>query len=407
MDKIKVGITHGDFNGISYEIIIKSLLDPRIFDLCTPVVYGSAKVAGYYKGMIPDAESFSFNVITDPEQANPKRANMIVCVDENVKIDPGQPTVVSGQYAIASLNAAVRDLKAGKIDVLVTCPINKKNTTGDDFGFIGHTEYLAAQFGDAEPLMFMVSDVLKVGLVTMHIPLSAVPGAVTTEAVLNHIRAIKRSLERDFSISGPKIAVLGLNPHAGDDGLLGPEEQEIIIPAIQSAKYENILAFGPFAADGFFGSGAYRKFDAVLAMYHDQGLAPFKALTFADGVNFTAGLSVVRTSPAHGVGFDIAEKMVADPSPMRAAIYQAIDIFRNRQVFDLAAANPLQHFSKNERNNADGGGRGGNRRGGADRDADVADLLKDTSDVVATADTNAAVAASVTTGQSGESAPAE
>lgn len=398
MDKIKVGITHGDFNGISYEIIIKSLLDPRIFDLCTPVVYGSAKVAGYYKGLMPDAENFSFNVITDPAQANPKRANMIVCVDENVKIDVGQPTVLSGQYAIASLNAAVRDLKAGKIDVLVTCPINKKNTTGDDFGFIGHTEYLAAQFGDAEPLMFMVSDVLKVGLVTMHIPLAEVSKAVTTEGVLNHIRAIKRSLERDFNISGPKIAVLGLNPHAGDDGLLGTEEQEIIIPALQSAKYENILAFGPFAADGFFGSGAYRKFDAVLAMYHDQGLAPFKALTFADGVNFTAGLSVVRTSPAHGVGFDIAGKMVADPSPMRAAIYQAIDIFRNRQVFDEAAANPLQHFSRSERNGdsrgGDSSGRGGNYRR-AERDADVADLLKDTSDVAATIDTNAALAAPV------------
>lgn len=393
MDKIKVGITHGDFNGISYEIIIKSLLDPRIFDLCTPVVYGSAKVAGYYKGLIPDAEGFSFNIITDPAQANPKRANMIVCVDENVKIDPGQPTVLSGQYAIASLNAAVRDLKAGKIDVLVTCPINKKNTTGDDFGFIGHTEYLAAQFGDTEPLMFMVSDVLKVGLVTMHVPLAKVPEAVTTEAVLNHIRAIRRSLERDFNIVGPKIAVLGLNPHAGDDGLLGPEEQEIIIPALQSARYENILAFGPFAADGFFGSGAYRKFDAVLAMYHDQGLAPFKALTFADGVNFTAGLSVVRTSPAHGVGFDIAGKMVADASPMRAAIYQAIDIYRNRQVFDRAAADPLQHFSKNERNDrGDGAGRGGNRRGGADRDADVSDLLKDTPDA------DGAVAAQATAG---------
>lgn len=389
MDKIKVGITHGDFNGISYEIIIKSLLDPRIFDLCTPVVYGSAKVAGYYKGLIPDAESFSFNIITDPAQASPKRANMIVCVDENVKIDVGQPTVLSGQYAIASLNAAVRDLKAGKIDVLVTSPINKKNTTGDDFGFIGHTEYLAAEFGDAAPLMFMVSDVLKVGLVTMHIPLAAVPGAVTTEAVLSHIRAIKRSIERDFSITAPKIAVLGLNPHAGDDGLLGTEEQEIIVPAIQSAKYENILAFGPFAADGFFGSGAYRKFDAVLAMYHDQGLAPFKALTFADGVNFTAGLSIVRTSPAHGVGFDIAGQMIADPSPMRAAIYQAIDIFRNRQLFDEATANPLQHFSRNER----GEERGRSRR--PERDADVADLLKETSEIVATVDTNAAVAAPV------------
>lgn len=399
MNKIRVGITHGDFNGISYEIIIKSLLDPRIFELCTPVVYGSAKVAGYYKTMMPDAENFTFNIITDPEQANAKRANMIVCVDENVKVEPGQPTVISGQYAIASLNAAVRDLKAGKIDVLVTCPINKKNTTGDDFGFIGHTEYLAAEFGDAEPLMFMVSDTLKVGLVTMHIPLARVPEAVTTEAVLGHIRALKRSLERDFNIVGPKIAVLGLNPHAGDDGLLGTEEQEVIIPAIQSAKYENILAFGPFAADGFFGSGAYRKFDAVLAMYHDQGLAPFKALTFADGVNFTAGLSVVRTSPAHGVGFDIAGKMVADAAPLRAAIYQAIDIFRNRQVFDEASADPLQHFSKNDRERGRGSERSGGHGGSGssarknEREADVADMLEETAEVAATADTDAALAA--------------
>lgn len=362
MEKIKVGITHGDYNGISYEIIIKTLLDPRIFDLCTPVVYGSAKIGAHYKDMIPEAESFSFNVIQGSEQAHPKRANMVVCVDENVKIDVGMPTVISGQYAIASLNAAVRDLKAGKIDVLVTCPINKKNTTGDEFGFIGHTEYLAAQFDDAEPLMFMISETLKVGLVTMHIPLREVPDAITTEAVLEHIRALKRSMERDFAIVQPRIAVLGLNPHAGDEGLLGSEEQEVIIPALQSAKYENIVAMGPFAADGFFGSGAYTKFDAILAMYHDQGLAPFKALTFADGVNFTAGLSIVRTSPAHGVGFDIAGRNVADPSPMRAAIYQAIDIFRNRAVFDEISANPLQSQPRSERS-------------GRDRDANVVDIL--------------------------------
>lgn len=371
MNKIRVGITHGDFNGISYEIIIKSLLDARIFDMCTPVVYGSAKVAGYYKNLIPDAGNFSFNIITDPSQANPKRANLIVCGDENVKVDPGVPTPVSGQYAVASLNAAVRDLKDGKIDVLVTCPINKKNTQGDDFGFIGHTEYLAAQFGDEQPLMFMISEALKVGLVTMHIPLKEVPGAVTTEKVLHQIRSIKRSLERDFGLVGPKIAVLGLNPHAGDEGLLGSEEQEIIVPALQSAKYENITAMGPFAADGFFGSAGYTRFDAILAMYHDQGLAPFKALSFTDGVNFTAGLSIVRTSPAHGVGFDIAGKDMADPSPMRAAIYQAIDIFRNRQLFDEASANPLPHFSKSERN-----GDGGERRGARPHhDANVTDLL--------------------------------
>lgn len=363
MEKIKVGITHGDFNGISYEIIIKTLLDSRIFDLCTPVVYGSAKVATHYKELIPEAEAFSFNIIDDATKANPKRANMVVCADENVKIDTGTPTVMSGQYAIASLNAAVRDLKDGKIDVMVTCPINKKNTTGDDFGFIGHTEYLAAQFDDAEPLMFMISETLKVGLVTMHIPLRAVADAVTTQGVLDHIRALKRSMERDFGVVQPRIAVLGLNPHSGDDGLLGSEEQEVIIPALQSAKYENIVALGPFAADGFFGSGSYTKFDAILAMYHDQGLAPFKALTFADGVNFTAGLSIVRTSPAHGVGFDIAGKNIADPSPLRAAIYQAIDIYRNRAVFDLASANPLQPQQR------------GDRQGGRDRDANVVDIL--------------------------------
>ncbi len=351
MEKIRVGITHGDFNGISYEIIIKSLLDPRIFDLCTPIVYGSAKAAGLYRGQIPTAGDFSFHVIGDASAAQPKRANLVNCGDENtVKVEPGAPTVLSGQYAIASLNAAVRDIKAGKLDVLVTCPIHKKNTQGDDFGFIGHTEYLAAQFGDSEPLMFMISESgLRVGLVTMHIPLAEVPRAVTTQKVLQQIRAIKRSLERDFSLTAPKIAVLGLNPHAGDQGLLGTEEQDIIIPALQSARYEHIVATGPFAADGFFGSGQHTKFDAVLAMYHDQGLAPFKALSFADGVNFTAGLAVVRTSPAHGVGFDIAGRNVADASPMRAAIYQAIDIFRSRQVFDTASADPLQHFSKSER----------------------------------------------------------
>lgn len=358
-----MGITHGDFNGISYEIIIKTLLDPRIFDLCTPIVYGSAKAAGYYKGLIAEAENFSFNIITDAAAAHHKRPNMIVCADDNIKLDVGSPTVASGQYAIASLNSAVRDLKEGKIDVLVTCPINKKNTTGDDFGFIGHTEYLAAQFDDDHPLMFMVSETLKVGLVTMHIPLSKVAESITTERVLEHIRALKRSMERDFSIRQPRIAVLGLNPHAGDDGLLGAEEQEVIIPALQSAKYEGIVAMGPFAADGFFGSGAYTKFDAILAMYHDQGLAPFKALTFADGVNFTAGLSVVRTSPAHGVGFDIAGKNVADPSPLRAAIFQAVDIFRNRSIFDEISENPLQPQSRAE-------------RGGRDRDANVVDLLR-------------------------------
>ena len=359
-NKIKVGITHGDFNGISYEIIIKTLQDNRMFDICTPIVYGSARAADYYTNLLPEFRDFKFNIIKKAGEAHGKRANMILCGDGNdVKVEPGEATPLAGRYAIAALDAAVRDLNAGEIDVLVTCPINKKNTAGEDFGFIGHTEYLAAQLG-GRPLMFMISDTLRVGLVTMHIPLADVPDNVTTERVLEHIRLMKRSLERDFGVYSPGIAVLGLNPHAGDEGLLGNQEQEVIIPAIQSAKSENITAMGPFAADGFFGSGAYGKFDAVLAMYHDQGLAPFKALSFSDGVNFTAGLPAVRTSPAHGVGYDIAGKGVVDPSPLRAAIYQAIDIFRNRRLFDTAAANPLLHLAKE-------------RHGG--RDANVEDLV--------------------------------
>ncbi|CDN32166.1 4-hydroxythreonine-4-phosphate dehydrogenase [Mucinivorans hirudinis] len=360
-DKIKVGITHGDIGGISYEIIIKALLDTRITDLCTPIVYGSKTAANFYKRTIPDAGNFNFYYTNSVGNLSPKLPNLLICGDDtNLQVEPGVATPLAGQWAIASLNRAIKDLKEGLIDVLVTCPINKKNTKGEDFGFIGHTEYLAAQFDDTEPLMFMISENLRVGLVTMHIPLSEVTSEVTTEKVLEHIRMINRSLIRDFSIVKPKIAVLGLNPHSGDEGLLGMEEIDTIIPALKSAQYENILAYGPFAADGFFGSGAYTKFDAVLAMYHDQGLAPFKAIAFRDGVNFTAGLSAVRTSPAHGVGYDIAGKNVADASPMRAAIYAAMDILRSRRVFDEISANPLPFYPKTE-----------NRLG---KDANVEDL---------------------------------
>lgn len=370
-NRIRVGITHGDYNGISYEIIIKTLNDSRMLDLCTPIVYGLPSVAKYVKNLLPEAADFEFNIIDNANNAAERKANMIVCGDDSsTKIDLGQATPMAGSYAIASLNSAVRDLKAGILDVIVTCPINKKNTTGDDFGFIGHTEYLAAEFGDTEPLMFMISDVMRIGLVTMHVPLSKVSDMITTESVLNHIRLIKRSMERDFQIPNPRIAVLGLNPHAGDEGLLGHQEQEYIIPAIKSAEYEKITVAGPFAADGFFGSGAYRKFDAILAMYHDQGLAPFKALTFADGVNFTAGLSAVRTSPAHGVGYDIAGKGIADHEPFRSAIYAAIDIYRNRMVWDEITANPLPHYARNQ----DSGK-------GPMKDANISELFADHQDL--------------------------
>ncbi|MCD7963549.1 MAG: 4-hydroxythreonine-4-phosphate dehydrogenase PdxA [Rikenellaceae bacterium] len=344
-DKIRVGITHGDINGICYEIIIKTFMDQRMSDICTPIIYGSSKVVGYYKKNIPGAESLSFNLIKNASEANSRRINIINCIDDNIRVEPGKSDIIAGQAEAASLNAAVRDIRAGLIDVLVTAPINKANIQCDEFDFTGHTEFLDANFHDTESLMMMVGDTMRVGLATIHIPLSEVATNISSELILKKLRALKRSLVADFGIRQPKIAVLSLNPHAGDDCLLGSEEKEIITPAIISANDEDILAFGPFAADGFFGAGGFNKYDAVLAMYHDQGLAPFKALCQESGVNFTAGLSIVRTSPAHGVGYDIAGKNMADPSSFRAAIYSAVDIWRNRNIYKVITANPLKHYA--------------------------------------------------------------
>lgn len=360
-NKIRVAITQGDPNGIGYEIILKTLIDSRVSELCIPIIYGNRGAAEYYKKNIAGLESIQFNLIDSPEKAQPKRINLI-SIGDNFVPRPGEVNPVAGSLAIAALKTAVRDAKNGTVDVLVTCPIDKKNTTGDDFGFIGHTEFLAREFSDAQPLMFMISQTLRVGLVTMHIPLDRVASEVTTEKILEHIRLMRRSLERDFTIRAPKIAVLGLNPHSGDNGLIGNQEQEIIIPAIKSAQFEDTLAYGPFAADGYFGSGNFEKFDATLAMYHDQGLAPFKALVFDDGVNFTAGLSVVRTSPAHGVGFDIAGKGVANEAPFRSALYAALDIFNSRAFNEEISANPMKHYVQEQ------GGRN-------NRDANVEDIL--------------------------------
>ena len=286
--KIKVGITQGDINGIGYEVIIKSLLDPRMCELCTPVVYGSAKAAGFYRRQVEDAENFNFNIIGKASEANPRRVNLIDCTPGELRIEPGQLTAEAGKASIAALKAAAADLKAGAIDVVVTAPISKENVHEAGFDFTGHTEFFAAQFG-GEPLMMMCSDLLKVGLVTIHIPLEEVSRSVTEEKILASLRGLRSSLIRDFSVREPRIAVLALNPHAGDGGVIGTEEREIITPAIRTAFSEGILAFGPFPADGFFASGGYARYDAVLAMYHAQGLAPFKALS-PDGVNFTAGL---------------------------------------------------------------------------------------------------------------------
>ena len=339
--KLIVGITQGDGNGIGYEVIIKALADERILELCTPVIYGSSKIFGFYKKQIHDIENINTNVINSAKDVHQKRVNIVNCLPENVFVEPGQPTPESAKAAITSLNRAVEDIKAGHIDVLVTAPINKRAMSSEGFGYTGHTEYLEKQFGVDEVAMIMVCDRLKVGVLTGHTALKDVPSLITEEKIVNKLRLMKKSLQRDFGVDAPKIAVLGLNPHCGDGGLLGDEEQRIILPAIKAANEEGIMAFGPYSSDGFFGLGNYAKFDAVLAMYHDQGLTPFKALAFEDGVNYTAGLPVVRTSPDHGTAYEMAGRDMADPRSMKAAIYAAIDIFNKREDYDELIQNRM------------------------------------------------------------------
>ncbi len=340
--KVKVGITHGDINGIGYEIILKTLSDNRINEFCIPVIYGSSRVAAYYRKQLSLTENFSINNINAAAEAHPKRVNMVNCIPEEVKVEPGKASEEAARAALLSLEAAVADLKAGKIDVLVTAPFNKHTMQSDKFNFPGHTEYLSAAFDAKEHLMLLVSDMMKVGVVTGHVPLAQVPAHLSIENILAKLQLLNRTLVRDFAIGKPRIAVLGLNPHAGDNGLLGKEDEEIISAAIAEAIKKNILAFGPYPADGFFGAASYRRFDAVLAMYHDQGLVPFKALSFDEGVNYTAGLPYVRTSPDHGVGYDIAGSDKASPDSFRAALYAACDIFINRKQYAALTANPLK-----------------------------------------------------------------
>ena len=338
--KLVVGITQGDGNGIGYEVIIKALADERMLDLCTPVIYGSSKIFGFYKKQIHNIDQINTNVINSAKDVHQKRVNIVNCLPENVFVEPGQATAESAKAAMISLERAVEDIKEGHIDVLVTAPINKRAMAGEGFGYTGHTEYLEKQFGVDEVAMIMVCDRLKVGVVTGHIALKDVVTSITKEKILSKLRLMKVSLERDFGIDAPKIAVLGLNPHCGDGGLLGDEEQQIILPAVQEANAEGILAFGPYSPDGFFGS-SYGKFDAVLAMYHDQGLTPFKALAFEEGVNYTAGLPIVRTSPDHGTAYEMAGRDMADPRSMMAAIYTAIDIFNRRSDYDDLVENRM------------------------------------------------------------------
>jgi len=338
---ILVGITHGDINGIGYEVIIKALTDPAINDICVPIVYGSPKVAAYHRKAL-NISNFSFNNIRTVEEANHKRANMINCLDDNVHVELGKSTPHGGECALSSLEKAIEDIKEGKIDVLVTAPIDKHNVQSETFHFPGHTDYLRSKFNSDEALMFMIGESMKIGMVTGHVPLSKVPELITVDSVLKKIRLMNHSLLFDFAVRKPGIAVLGLNPHAGDNSLIGREEADVIIPAIQKAQQEGIFAFGPFPADGFFGAGSFTKFDGILAMYHDQGITPFKALSFDTGVNFTAGLPVVRTSPVHGTAFSIAGKGEASENSFRQAIYLACDIFRNRVLYNEISKNPLK-----------------------------------------------------------------
>lgn len=340
--KVKVGITHGDINGVGYEVIIKALADSRILEMCTPVVYGSSKVAAYYRKSM-EGEIFTFNTIVSARDANPKRVNIINCVSDDLRVEVGKSTQQAGEAALLSLEAAVRDLKAGEIDVVVTAPINKENIQSEGFHFPGHTEYFAKEFNTKEYLMLMVSDILKVGVVTGHIPLGKVVESITKASVLKNLRVMHKTLLEDFSIHKPRIAVLGVNPHAGDGGVIGDEEERVILPAILEANKEGIIAMGPYPADGFFGSGEFKKFDATLAMFHDQGLIPFKSIAFESGVNFTAGLPIVRTSPGHGTAYDIAGSGVASEESFRNALYLAIDVFASRINYKELSANPLQH----------------------------------------------------------------
>lgn len=343
---IKIGISHGDINGISYEVILKALSDSRILEMCTPIIYGSPKVAAYYRKAL-NLEEPVLNQIKSPNEAVNQKAYIISCVDDDIKVELGKSTKAAGQSAYMSLNVASSDLEKGLIDALITAPINKDNIQNDIFNFPGHTEFLAKKYGTEDYIMLMVGETMKIGVVTTHLPVSQVSQSLSKGIILKKIRIISNSLQQDFSITKPRIAVFGLNPHAGDNGLLGNEEKEIIIPAIEQARQEGIIALGPYPADGFFGSGDYRKFDAILAMYHDQGLIPFKMDSCGRGVNYTAGLPYIRTSPAHGTAYNIAGEGKASPESFLHALYLAIDIHKNRKIHKEITKNPLRKYEVN------------------------------------------------------------
>lgn len=350
--KLRVAITHGDTNGIGYEIIFKTFSEPAMLELCTPIIYGSPKVAAYHRNAL--GIQGNFTIINSAAEAHNNKVNLLTTFDQEIKVDLGNPSKEAGMASLAALEKAMADYKEGLFDVLVTAPINKNNIQGDDFHFCGHTEYIEERAGNGDKaLMILLNDMLRVALVTTHLPIRDVAAAITKESIIEKATIFHNSLKRDFRISNPRIAVLALNPHAGDDGLLGREEQEVIIPAIKELSDNGIRAFGPYAADGFFGHESYTAFDGVLAMYHDQGLAPFKCLDLGNGVNFTAGLPIVRTSPDHGTAYDIAGKNMADESSFRNAIYLALDVFRNRIEYDEPFSNPPKKLYHEKRDDSE------------------------------------------------------
>jgi 4-hydroxythreonine-4-phosphate dehydrogenase len=339
-----VGISVGDLNGIGIELIIKTFSDNRIMDFCTPIVFGSSKVINFYRKLSLDF-SINYTSIKEISRALPKQLNIINVWEEDVDIQPGQMNDTVGKYGVRSLQAAVNALKERTIDALVTAPLHKFTMQSSEFNFTGHTPYLQQAFKADDVLMLMIAENMRVGLLTEHVAIGEVAKQITKEKIIQKVNLLKNSLQKDFGIEKPKIAILGLNPHAGDEGLVGKEEKEIIRPAVLESKKNDVIVMGPYSADAFFARGHHEKFDAVLAMYHDQGLIPFKSLALGEGTNFTAGLPVIRTSPDHGTAFDIAGKNKADESSFRAAIFAAIEIFDTRIKYDDMRKNPLRKIS--------------------------------------------------------------
>lgn len=337
---LRVGITHGDFNGVGYEVILKTFSDSRMYDQCTPVLYGSTKLASYHKKLLSLHQDLNFVAIKTADEAVDKKFNVINLTNDELKVDMGRSTALAGQLSRMALDRACEDLKNGLIDVLVTAPINKKNIQSAEFDFPGHTEYLSHQF-NSESLMMMVCDNVRIGIVTNHLALKDVPDAITHDLLYDKINLMNSSLKRDFGIQRPKIAVMALDPHAGDNGVIGDSDMKVVRPVIDEVQEQGILAYGPYPADGFFGSSEFRKFDGIMALYHDQGMIPFKLMSFTDGVNFTAALPYVRTSPAHGTAYDIAGKDKASEQSFRSAVYLACNIYRNRCEYDELTKDPL------------------------------------------------------------------